>query len=428
MPRKPSLLLSILIIFLVCSPFITPQHRAKEIISIPSIKKFNEILFKMGLDFLMEWKGRLYFLATLDEVAEIDEKGIPYALETPDFYQSCYASPKRGINGDYHSYKELETDLLALEASSPHLAKVLILGRSLEERNIYALKVSAPFPLGGDKAKVLFIGCHHAREWISVEIPFLLGKYLIENFDSNPRVKEILEKSEVWIVPLLNPDGLEYSIYFYRFWRKNRRDNGNGSFGVDLNRNYQYAWGFDDQGSSPDHFSETYRGISPFSEPETQAVQNLFLEHKFQAMISYHSYSQTILYPWGYNETPCPSEALLAQLAKEMSELLFSVNGTHYTYGQGAKLLYLTNGDATDWSYGTFGIPSFTIELPPLDILHGGFFNAEEDIKPIFEENLPAMLYLIEWAIQDFESQKYFELKKNERFLSPPPLPRREGW
>jgi len=122
------------------------------------------------------------------------------------------------------------------------------------------------------------------------------------------------------------------------------------------------------------------------------------------ALITYHSYSQLIIYPWGYTHIPPDENQLLEQLASNMSELIYSVNGTRYEYGQAGKAMYLSNGDTTDWSFGIYGIPSYTIELPPVDYLHGGFFNAEDDIRLIFNENLPAMLYLIDWSIQNFKS------------------------
>ena len=158
--------------------------------------------------------------------------------------------------------------------------------------------------------------------------------------------------------------------------------------------------GYDNAGSSPIPFSGTYRGKSPFSEPETQAIRDLFTQKNFQALITYHSYSQVILYSWGYTKEPSYKNGLLANLAAEMSALIEPVNGRLYEYGQAGDFFYLTNGDTTDWSFGVYGIPSYTIELPPVDQIHGGFFNAEEDINSIFNENLPSALYLIDWTIQ----------------------------
>ena len=133
----------------------------------------------------------------------------------------------------------------------------------------------------------------------------------------------------------------------------------------------------------------------------------------FQALISYHNYSQVILYPWGYTRLASEKDDLLSELAANMSNLIQSVNGTIYDPGQASSSLYLTNGDTTDWAFGVYNIPAYTIELPPIDVLHGGFFNTEEDIQSIFKENLPAAFYLIDWSIQNFESE-YLPLGKKQ--------------
>ena len=183
------------------------------------------------------------------------------------------------------------------------------------------------------------------------------------------------------------------------------RYNGVGTFGVDLNRNYSYKWGWDNSGSSPDSVSEVYRGPGPFTEPEIQAVRNLFNQNNFQALVSYHSFSQVILYPWGYTENPSENEALLFEIGDKMSQLMEPVNGRYYGAERAGDGFYLTNGDTTDWSFGVYGIPSYTIELPPENRLDGGFFNSESDIQPIFNENLPAALYLIDWCIQTYPQE-----------------------
>lgn len=405
-----------IIIILVLSyftftPLIAQDYFNTEIISIEKTYQIIKKLRKMDLDYLMEWKGRIYIILHpgLDDFSKLEKANISYRLETHKFYPYSQKNTflQGGINGDYHSYQELERDLIDLEESYPHLAKVYDIGDSLEKRNIYALKISDNVSLDEKEAEVLFIGCHHAREWISVEIPFLFGKYLVENYNTNPEIKSLVDKSQIWIIPLLNPDGLEYSIHFYRYWRKNRRDNGNGSYGVDLNRNYGYRWGDDNEGSSPNPNSYVYRGKSPFSEPETQAIRDLFSKRNFQALISYHSFSQVILYPWGYTKAPSEKDNLLYEIAANMSKLIQSVNGNIYEFGRAGASLYLTNGDTTDWALGVYNIPSYTIELPPIDELHGGFFNPEKDIQSIFKENLPAALYLIKWSAQNFKIDQY---------------------
>ena len=140
---------------------------------------------------------------------------------------------------------------------------------------------------------------------------------------------------------MLNPDGHQYSVTTNRLWRKNRRNNGDGTFGVDLNRNYGHNWG--GPGSSGDTFSDIYRGPSAFSEPETQAARNFMQQVNPSAVISYHNFSQLVLYPWGNTNSPPPDETLLNQLAVEMANKIRAVHGENYTPQQ-ASDLYLASG------------------------------------------------------------------------------------
>jgi len=163
-----------------------------------------------------------------------------------------------------------------------------------------------------------------------------------------------------------------------------------------LNRNYSYQWG--GPGSSGDTFSETYRGPSPFSEPESQVVRDFLQQVTPKALISYHNYSQLVLYPWGYTNSPAPDKVLLDNLAVAMADKIRAVHGKNYTPGQ-ASTLYLASGDTTDWLYALFSVPAYTIELRPSGFIPG-FELPEDEIQPTFEENLPAALFLIDWAIQ----------------------------
>ncbi len=396
---------------IICSTLLaaaTPAPKRPEIISIEMAEGLPARLQTLGLDLLFEWKGRIYVLVGPKDIRQLERIRVPYLVESHKFpasntrLQHLYL--QGGINGDYHSYSELEANLQNLERAFPQLARLSTIGISLENRNIYALKISDNVSLDEKEAEVLFLGCHHAREWISVEVPLLLARFLLENYSADPDIRRAVDHSEIWIVPLVNPDGLEYSIWFYRYWRKNRRLNQDGTFGVDLNRNYGYNWAYDDQGSSPEPGSGIYRGTDSFSEPETRAVRDFFFQRTFQALITYHSYSQVILYPWGYTRAPTDKDVLLETLAASMASRIQAVNGRTYGFGRAGDSLYLTNGDTTDWAYGVAGIPAFTIELPPVDQLGGGFFNAEQDIKPIFLENLPAALTLIDWSILNFNS------------------------
>ncbi len=382
-------------------------HTDKEIVSVAKTQETATVLLELNCDLLMEKDGKIYVVASPDDLLVFKTRNVSYTIESHKFSPLAQKAftVQSGVNGDFHSYAELERDLIALADTHPDLAQVIDIGDSLEGRNIYALKVSDNVGTQENKAAIIFLGCHHAREWISVEVPYLLGEYLVTNYETNTEVKRLVDKCEIWIVPLVNPDGLEYSIHFYRYWRKNMRDNGDGTFGVDLNRNYGYEWGHDNQGSSPFPASEIYRGPGSFTEPEIQAVRDLFTQKNFQALVSYHSYSQVILYPWGYTETASDKDDILFELADKMSLLMEPVNGRHYEPARAGAGFYLTNGDTTDWSFGLYGIPSYTIELPPDSDITGEFFNAEADIQPIFDENLPAALYLIDWCIQTHPSQ-----------------------
>jgi carboxypeptidase T len=372
-----------------------------EIVSVAATEGNLRVLAEMRADVLKASAGRVHIVATAGDLGQLSARGVPFAVETAHFAPArpVAMSAAGGINGEFHSYLELESDLKALESAHPRTVKLFTLGMSLEGRHIYAVKISDAPERDEGEAGVLFLGCHHAREWISVEVPLLFARYLAENAGTDATVRDLVGRSEIWIVPLVNPDGLEYSIDVYRYWRKNRRANADGSFGVDLNRNYGYMWGADDAGSSPSPLSETYRGSAAFSEPETRAVRDLFLGKDFRAVVSYHSYAQTILYPWGYTNVPTDRDGLLREIGLEMAGLIKAVNGRTYACGQSASSLYLTNGDTTDWTFALSGIPSYTVELPPVDIEHGGFFNAEEEIDRVFRENLPAMLSLAGRAV-----------------------------
>jgi hypothetical protein len=229
-----------------------------------------------------------------------------------------------------------------------------------------------------------------------VDVPFLIAKYLLENYSADAVVARLVNNTEIWIAPMVNPDGHQYSVTTDRLWRKNRRNNGDGSFGVDMNRNYSYQWG--GPGSSGDTYSEIYRGPAPFSEPETQALRD-FLQHESpKALISYHNYSQLILYAWGYTYSSAPDKPLLDSLAVVMAHKIRSVHGENYTPGP-ASTLYLSSGDTIDWLYALFHVPCYTIELRP-ESSSPGFELPEDQIQGTFEENLPAALMLIDWAIQ----------------------------
>lgn len=357
-------------------------------------------LVEMGLDIWEARDGRAVILVTDEEMASVEQWGFDVEILSEDAYEllagpgpdDIFITEEPSVR--YHSYAEVVAGLHTLVSSG--VAQVSSIGSSVEGREIWAVKISDNPDLDEDEAEMLFVGCHHAREWVAVEVPYLLAQHLVGNYGTDSEITRLVDNSEIWIVPIVNPDGFEYSRTTDRLWRKNRRDNGDGTFGVDPSRNYGYMWGL--PGSSGDTSDPLYRGPHAFSEPETQAIRDLALSRNFQTFVSYHSYSQLVLYPWGYTEEPAPDYCLLSSMAEDMAELIEGVHGQEYVPKPGMDL-YPISGAEMDWFYGELGIPSFAIELRPATAELGGFLLGAEQILPTFEENLPAALYLISWSV-----------------------------
>jgi carboxypeptidase T len=313
-------------------------------------------------------------------------------LQMTEPYLATFATAA-AVSG-YHTVASLEQDLRRLAEEHPEIAELQQIGRSVEGRPLWALRIGER---RGSTRKVAFLGCHHAREWISVEVPYLLAEHLLANSTTEP-VQGWLQRSEIWVAPMVNPDGHEFSRTDNRLWRKNRRRNPGGSIGVDPNRNYGYMWGtLNISTSSHVPSDETYVGPRAFSEPEVRAVRNLMARELFDGVLSYHSYSQLILYPWGYTYEPIEDDAdrdEMRGLAEDMERLIRGVHGETYV-AQQASQLYPTAGDTTDWAYGVYDVPSLTIELRPASALDGGFILPASQIEPTWEENRPAALEFI---------------------------------
>ena len=166
----------------------------------------------------------------------------------------------------------------------------------------------------------MYVGAQHAREWITPEMNRRLLDLYLTSYGTDPRITAIIDTTELWFVPVVNPDGYDLSFEpGRRLWRKNVRDNnGNGQIdpgttdGVDLNRNSATHWGYDNEGSSPNPASDTYRGPAPASEPETQALDRLFARITPEFFINYHSAAELLLYGIGWQvATPSPDDVLV---------------------------------------------------------------------------------------------------------------------
>lgn len=269
---------------------------------------------------------------------------------------------------DYHTYAEMVAEITQAAADHPEIVQLTVIGRSIEGRDIHAVKISDNVASDEAEPEVLLFALTHAREHLTVEQALDLIAYFTDNYGRRGDVTNLVNEREIWILPNVNPDGDEYDRLgngWYRNWRKNRRNNGDGTWGVDLNRNYGYRWGYDNVGSSPYTGSQTYRGPAPFSEPETQALRDFALAHPdLVASISFHTYGELILWPYGYTYEDVPADMIAEDHAVfvEMGRRMAALNG--YTAMQ-ASDLYPTNGDSDDWLYGQQGIFAFTFELYP---------------------------------------------------------------
>ncbi len=356
----------------------------------------------LGLDV---WEVRPEHVVLQAEEAQVSRlEAMGYEVEQlrmTEPYLSAFATEAAATG--YHTVASLEQDLRELAERYPEIAELHEIGRSIEGRPLWALRIGER---RGSDRKVAFFGCHHAREWISVEVPYRLAAYLLDNSSSEP-VQGWLQQGEVWVAPMVNPDGHEYTRTTDRLWRKNRRRNRGGSIGVDPNRNYGYMWGtLNINTSSHVPSDQTYVGPRAFSEPEVRAVRDLVARQLFGGVLSYHSYSQLILYPWGYTSAAIVDDAdrrEMRGLAEAMERLIREVHGKRYTAQQSSQL-YPTAGDTTDWTYGEYDAPSLTIELRPASALEGGFILPAEQIEPCWEENRPAALEFIRHVLARTES------------------------
>lgn len=345
--------------------------------------------------------GDLDVRANPVQLAALRRNNVPYIVLIEDI-QALIDSQKsevtaQGMWDDYMDLATLQAQLVTWQNAYPEIAKVVTIGTSLEGRPITALKISSAIgddrTMGNRKVATIFFAVEHAREWIGPPIVMYIANWLLTNYNVDSRATGIVNNTEVYICPAYNVDGYLYTWTTNRMWRKNRRNNGGGNWGVDVNRNWDYQWG--GPGSSGDPASETYRGPTPASEPETQALANFELAHpNIKGHIDYHSYSQLIMYPWGYTSALCPDNSIYNYETGRMATIIARPYGTSYAFGPIYNTIYPASGTSVDWSYAVGKTKAITIELR--DTGTYGFLLPKEQILPTCTENLePAIDYLL---------------------------------
>ena len=308
----------------------------------------------------------------------------------------------------YRDYNETLTELIELENSHPELCKLYDIGESWGKiysdagnsnyddylHEIWALKVSDNVLEEEDEPCVYYLGEHHAREPISLEVVMAVLNHIIDNYGIDPTITDNVNNTQIWFVPLVNPDGHKVVIdEMDLWWRKNICDNNeNGQLdpenyngypdGVDPNRNYGFEWG--NVGASNDPLNQLYHGPEPFSEPEVFAMKELMESHHFVTGITYHSYGELVLFPFGYNNNVIsPDYSALQDLAVAMAQPM-GYNPV------AAWQLYPCMGTTDDYSYGVHGTFSFTIELAT------EFIPPASQVQNICDENIIPALSLLD--------------------------------
>ncbi|XP_068575952.1 carboxypeptidase B2 [Cebidichthys violaceus] len=262
----------------------------------------------------------------------------------------------------YHSLEDIYYWINRTQQDNPSIVKAILIGSSYEKRPLYVLKLSLN---NTTNKKAMWIDCGiHAREWISPAFCLWFVQYALSFYKINQEITDILDNMDVYILPVMNPDGYQYTWTTNRMWRKNRSLSNRGNcIGVDLNRNFDANWCT--EGASADPCSEIYCGGFPESEPESGAVASFLRSHKdsVQIYLSIHSYSQMLLFPYSCTLEEAENHKDLLEMVQEAAQLIRRHYRNTYRYGSGAKTIYLAPGGSDDWAYNRGIKYSFTFEL-----------------------------------------------------------------
>ncbi len=372
--------------------------RAAQVLTDSSVGLFSEQV-QVGTTDVYIGPNEMYKLWAL---------GMPFkwvsSLPRPDAWAPLANEDGSDYRNEYFNMDSILSFYEGIRAQYPWMVSRRAIGTTINGETTYAYAIfnqvvqEVPIP----PKNIVFTFGVHAREWISPAVGMHVFKKLAETLvtEESAFTLRLTDKVGVWFVPVQNPDGYRYTWNNNRMWRKNRRNNGNNVFGVDLNRNYEKAWG--GQGSSGTPSSETYRGTAPWSEPETRNVRDHVLGvagvwgglPNVAAYIDFHSYGQDILWAWSYTTAAPPDAALLAQVGNAMRAGIIAGGGPAYTAGQGSTTLYIASGTSKDWFYDRYRVPSYTIELR--DTGQSGFLLPPAQITPTQDDGWNAFVKLVE--------------------------------
>src|SRR5450432_1115484 len=312
------------IVVVLCMGRTSAQRRVAIRVSCenPASCSFAESL---ALDVWSEERGPalpLDVVVDSDALARLEARHISFEVLVPDIDAVAQAEYTRLHDptiarpadwfAEFRDYQAISARVQELAVLAPDRAEAKVIGTSIEGRPLWALRI------GNGPTKILLDGTQHAREWISAMVTTCVADRLVRDYDRDPAIKALVDRAELWVVPVVNPDGYQFSWSTSRYWRKNRRERT----GVDLNRNFGVAWG--GAGSSHNERSEVYRGAYAFSEPESAALRDLAMRERFAFHVDFHAYGQLILYPWSYTGTPAKDRDRFAAVGDGIASAMFA--------------------------------------------------------------------------------------------------------
>lgn len=379
-----------------------PENSADFIIRIPyeyiqSVHEIDDIEIASETPF-----KSIDVIVSSDQLFLIKQQNIPYEL-IPDLQYNPVAAAA------YHSFPEMEHFLQNITEQYPSITDLFSIGSTYENRNIWCLEISDNPGIDEEEPEILFMGVHHAREWPTLEICLHIIENLTSNYEKNPEITSLIQQRRIFVVPCVNPDGYVYDHDEYdgvNWWRKNRHYLPDfNEYGIDLNRNYGGSsngnpigmWG--SLGMSHNPSSEVYCGAQQFSEYETQAIQRFFINQSICASISWHTYAELVMWPWGYiGDEQTPEASYISQVGQNIASRITNQDETGtYTPTQSAGL-YPTTGDTTDWMYGyshyVLGQPHFSFTIEACTSFHPN----QEVLPQVCRENYDGALYLLKEA------------------------------
>ncbi|WP_457593839.1 M14 family zinc carboxypeptidase [Hydrogenimonas sp.] len=288
----------------------------------------------------------------------------------------------------YHSYDDALSLFRELAERRPDLFAVEVIGQTWEKRDIVAVTISKNVQTAADKPALFFTGTIHAREWIGLELAIGFAQYVARNIEYDHLVQEALEEACIYMVPCANPDGFEYSRNHFSFWRKNRRQNADGSYGVDLNRNFPVGFS-----KSNNPTSNIYGGPEPFSEPETRALKGFVESHPNIAIaLDYHSQGNVFFPAHDFRHEDTVDTTDMNVLCANMAEEIRKISDREYGIHQGKPPAKLISGSGREFYYSK-GIIASVVEVGTRNIS-----DYLDDMIEHIREHIPALLAAVKEA------------------------------